>query len=281
MSPSPAAATFAERLLRRERALVLAGIAVICGLCWYYLWLGAGTGMSPLAMSTFEFPPPPRASGAIPWNITYWLFMLCMWWAMMVAMMLPGAAPTLLLYARVFRHNRPASRLASPAVPTAGFLSGYLLAWLGFSLLATAAQWGLEQLGLLHRMLMWSSSYLLSAAVLLVAGAYQFTPAKRTCLRHCRQPASFLSRHWRSGQAGALRMGIHHGLYCVACCWAIMLLLFVGGVMNLVWIAGLALLVLLEKLLPAGEWLARAAGTAMLAGGAWLIFEWTTLPATG
>ena len=156
-------------------------------------------------------------------------------------------------------------------VPTAAFLSGYLIAWLLFSLAATALQWGLERTGLVHGMMMWSNSRVLSAAFLLSAGLYQLSPLKTVCLDHCRSPAGFLSAHWRKGPAGALRMGMDHGLYCVGCCWFLMLLLFVGGIMNLVWIAGLAIFVLLEKLLPHGVPVARASGIVMLLAGGYLL----------
>lgn len=263
--------TSTERLLRRDRLLVLAGIAAILALSWYYLFLGAGTGMDPRHMTSARFPLPLLAGpGSAGWSGAYWGLMLLMWWVMMIAMMLPGAAPTLLLYARVQRHN-DARKGVVHAVPTGSFLFGYLFAWLLFSGVATFLQWALERLGLLNSMLMWSSSYVLSGCILLIAGIYQFTPAKETCLRHCRSPAAFLSQYWRPGARGALALGVHHGLYCVACCWAAMLLLFVGGVMNLLWIAGLALLVLLEKSLPGGQWLARIAGGLMCLAGLYLL----------
>ncbi|MFV8817221.1 DUF2182 domain-containing protein [Haliea sp. E17] len=279
-SPHRQLSTVTEKLLRQERLVVVAGICLLLLLSWWYLLGGAGTGMDPRHMTTSAFPPPPLRGRTSAWGIDYWLLMLLMWWVMMIAMMLPSAAPTVLLFARVQRHNQ-AGQAAVSAAPTGSFLAGYLLAWLLFSAAATFLQWLLERAGLLHSMLMWSSSTTLSAIVLLLAGAYQFTPAKRTCLRHCRGPAVFLSRHWRPGARGALAMGLHHGLFCVACCWAMMLLLFVGGVMNLLWIAGLALLVLLEKLLPNGERLSRVFGLAALLAGLYLLLLWTPAPATG
>ena len=203
--------------------------------------------------------------------------MLAMWWVMMIAMMVPSAAPMILLYARVSRHNQKAA-VQDPAdgpvlVPTAVFLAGYLLSWLLFSLVATALQWALEQAGLVHGMMMWSNSHTLSGVFLLAAGAYQLSPLKNTCLTHCRSPVSYLSAHWRKGRLGALRMGLAHGLYCVGCCWFLMLLLFVGGIMNLVWIAGLAIVVLLEKLMPQGGAIARIFGALMLASGAYLLLS--------
>jgi predicted metal-binding membrane protein len=233
---------------------------------------GAGTGMSTLAMSTWEFPPPVYTdAGNGYWPLHYWGLMLLMWWVMMIAMMVPSAAPMILLYARVFRHNHKAAKGAPALVPTASFLSGYLLAWLVFSLAATALQWGLERAGLVHGMMMWSNSHVMSGVFLLAAGLYQLSPLKSVCLSHCRSPAAFLSSHWRKGSRGALLMGVDHGLYCVGCCWFLMLLLFVGGIMNLVWIAGLAVFVLLEKLLPQGLWFARLSGLVMLLGAAYLL----------
>jgi predicted metal-binding membrane protein len=258
-------------LLRRDRLIIALCLVVICLLSWYYLLTGAGTGMSALAMSTWQFPPPLQTADSGHWPLSYWATMAAMWWVMMIAMMLPSAAPMVLLYARVQRHNWKRAGVIDALVPTLSFVFGYLAVWLVFGLLATGLQWTLEHLGLVHRMMMWSNSRVLSGMFLLLAGGYQFSPLKGACLSHCRSPAGFLTRHWRSGRLGALCLGWLHGMYCVGCCWVLMLLLFVGGIMNLVWIAGLALVVLLEKLLPRGEWLARASGTAMLATGGWLL----------
>lgn len=182
-------------------------------------------------------------------------------------MMVPSAAPMILLYGRVYRHN---CQDGASAAPTAAFLCGYLVSWLLFSGAATLLQWLLEQAGLLHSMMMWSNNHLLSAGFLLLAGAYQFTSLKQACLLQCRSPAAYLTANWRPGASGAFRIGCRHGLYCVGCCWSLMLLLFVGGVMNLFWIAGLALLVLLEKLLPGGAWFSRLIGVAMLVTAGYL-----------
>ncbi len=274
------AATAAERLLHRQPLIIGGALLVICLLSWWYLLNGAGTGMSMAAMTTWQFPPPIGSHGNAPaWSTQYWLIMLLMWWVMMVAMMVPSAAPMVLLYARVYRQGQIQARnqarnqdqVGLGVTPTAMFLAGYLLAWFTFSLAATLLQWGLEHSGLVHAMFMWSSSITLSALFLLVAGLYQLSPLKQACLSHCRAPATYLSPHWKKGQIGALQMGISHGLYCVGCCWLLMLLLFVGGTMNLVWIAGLALFVLIEKLAPRGMWIARTSGMLMIAAGAWLL----------
>ncbi|HET6629813.1 MAG TPA: DUF2182 domain-containing protein [Woeseiaceae bacterium] len=260
-----------EELLRRDRWIVGGGLLLICALAWAWLLAGSGTGMSMAAMMSWEFPPPAMAGGGGSWSAAYWLLILVMWWVMMIAMMVPSAAPMILLYARVYRHGRKGGAELSPVVPTAAFAAGYLLAWLLFSALATGLHFALEQSGLVHRMTMWSTTAALSGAFLAAAGLYQFSPWKNRCLQQCRSPASFLSTHWRKSRAGALRLGVEHGLYCVGCCWSLMLLLFVGGVMNLVWIAGLAALVLLEKLHRFGHSAARGAGAAMVATGLYLL----------
>ncbi len=266
------AATTVEALLRRDRWIVAGGLALICVLSWFYLLGGAGTGMSTVAMTTWQFPPPVRGgSFAGPWEASYWLVMASMWWIMMIAMMMPSAAPVVLLYARVYRHAQRRKQIDSPYVPVASFVSGYLFAWLLFSLVATGMQWSLESLGLLDAMMMWSSHAVMSGGLLLAAGIYQYLPLKQVCLKHCRSPVDFVSRHWRQGHAGAAVMGIEHGLYCVGCCWLVMALLFVGGIMNLVWVAGLAILVLIEKISPAGDLVARAAGAVMIAAGSYLL----------
>lgn len=265
---APSRRTPLESLLRRDRLITVAGLILLFLLSAGYVLDGAGTGMSTLAMTTWQFPPPRYEYHADGWSWSYAIVMLGMWWVMMVAMMLPSAAPTILLYARVQRHHQP--RASAPHVFL--FLLGYLLAWLLFSVAATLLHAVLERSGLVHGMLMWSSNATLTGALLLLAGAWQLAPLKHACLAQCRGPAAWLSRHWRPGAPGALRMGLHHGLFCVGCCWSLMLLLFAGGVMNLVWIAGLAILVLLEKLLPRGEWLARAGGVLLLVAGCAMFF---------
>ena len=260
--------TALENLLRRDRVIIIGGLIIISALAWCYVMTGAGTGMSVRAMTRIAISPGAFASDtAMPqqWTGAYWAIMVAMWWVMMIAMMVPSAAPMILLYARVTRHEQKSGRLAKGVVPTAAFVCGYLIAWLVFSVLASVLQFYLEGASLVHSMLMWSLNSWLSAGLLFAAGLYQITPYKQTCLRHCRSPAHFLSSHWRPGHLGALRMGIEHGAFCVGCCWALMALLFVGGIMNLLWIAGLAVFVLVEKVAPRGEWVARAAGLACIA----------------
>lgn len=263
--------TATERLLRRDRWIVGGGLALVCLLSWGYLIAGPAPGMHALAMSSFEFPPAmPMAMGSAPWDLSYWAIVLVMWWIMMIAMMVPSAAPMILLYAQVYRHGQK-QRTSLPIAPTAAFAGGYLLAWLAFSIMATLLHWALEQSGIVNRMTMGSTRDWFSGSFLVAAGLYQFSPLKELCLSRCRSPAAFLTAHWRKSRSGAMRMGVEHGVYCVGCCWSLMLLLFVGGVMNLVWIAGLAIVVLLEKLHRFGRWIARGAGCLMVLGGAYLL----------
>jgi predicted metal-binding membrane protein len=173
----------------------------------------------------------------------------------------------LLLFARVNRTQKVRDR---PYVATGFFVAGYLTAWGGFSLLAAGVQWGLEQFDLLGPM-MTATNYWLGGVILLAAGLWQLSPLKRVCLRHCRSPLSFLAQQWQPGRLGAFRMGVAHGAYCLGCCWFLMGLLFFGGIMNLYWIAGLAVFVLLEKTIPLGHWLGRIAGIGFAAWGALLL----------
>jgi predicted metal-binding membrane protein len=192
-----------------------------------------------------------------------------MWWVMMVAMMLPSAAPMILLVGQVSRRARASDKAAL----SVGWLAaGYCLAWLGFSALATGLQFALEQAGLVDGMLMWSLDPWLSAALLAACGLYQLTPLKHACLTRCRSPVSFLVGRRRNGIPGALELGVSHGLWCVGCCAALMALLFVGGIMNLIWIAGLALIVLVEKLLPDPRPFSIGTGVLCLVAAGYVLF---------
>jgi predicted metal-binding membrane protein len=185
----------------------------------------------------------------------------------MVGMMLPSAAPMVLIYAQV---ARKAQRDGSVLPPAAVFVAGYVIAWTLFSAGATLAQWALDRAALLSPM--WeANSTRLGAAILVAAGLYQLTPWKNACLAHCQSPVFYFAQHFRPGARGAIGLGFRHGLYCLGCCGVLMGLLFVGGVMNLLWIAGLAIFVLAEKVIPAGPWGARVAGVALLVSGAVLL----------
>ena len=194
------------------------------------------------------------------WTVANLLAILCMWSVMMAAMMLPSALPTVLTFARLCERNAEQARLLA-------FVAAYLLVWLAFSVAATAAQWGLQGANWLNPMAV-SRSAGLSASLLLIAGVYQFSPLKRICLAHCRTPMGFLLGEWRAGTHGAFVMGLRHGLFCLGCCWALMALLFVGGVMNLAWIAALSLAVAIEKLAPFGQRVAWVLGTGLIGAGA-------------
>jgi predicted metal-binding membrane protein len=263
--PSTGETTVPERVLRRDRVIVASALAAVIAIAWIWVVLGAGTGMSTLGMTRRSGMPDITGMLMEPatWSFGYAALMFAMWWVMMAAMMLLSAAPMLLLFAQATRKARAHDR---PYAPTGIFAAGYLAAWGGFSVLATALQWAFEQLGLLSRMMV-ATSYWLGGAILILAGLWQLTPIKGVCLRHCRSPLSFLVGSWRPGRFGALRMGLEHGSYCLGCCWFLMGLLFFGGIMNLFWIAGLAAYVLLEKTIPMGHWFGRLIGIAAVACG--------------
>ena len=260
-----------EALVKRERLIVIAGLISITALAWWWLLNGAGTGMSVMAMTTWSFPLPFRAPFVEDWSARYAILMFLMWWIMMIAMMTPSAAPVILLYARAYRYEQKLGKIGSGVIPTQSFLLGYLVSWMAFSAAATYLQWGLERAGLVHAMLMWSINVPFSAVLLMVAGVFQFSPLKNACLAQCRSPAQFLAENFRSGVSGAFGLGFKHGLFCLGCCWALMALLFVGGAMNLVWIAALTILVLIEKIARAGHAIAHTAGAVMIAAGLWLL----------
>ncbi len=260
------------RLLRRDRAITLAGLAVLCVLSWCYLAIGAGLGMSAWEMTTLALFPHRQGTYLLPrapaaWGLATWSLTIAMWWVMMIAMMTPSAAPAILLYARVHRYALERGDTSNVLAPTGVFAAGYLLVWLGFSVVATALHWAFERMGLVAAMMMGSRSVWLSGVVLMAAGLYQLSPLKNTCLAHCRAPMSLLAHQWRPHALGALRLGALHGAYCVGCCWLLMALLFVGGVMNLVWIGALAIIVLFEKALPAGHKIGRVVGLALMLWG--------------
>lgn len=252
-----------EAVLRRDRAIVLASLVGVVALAWIYLALGYGhTGMDRMDMATdmWAMAPAPHPGG---WTATEVALTFVMWAVMMTGMMVPSAAPMILIHAAAARRQHPTAR---PFGATGAFTLGYVVVWAGFSLAATALQAGLDRLALLDPSLSMNSPRL-AAAVLIAAGVYQLTPLKHVCLAHCRAPLHFIARRWRAGTGGAFRMGIEHGAYCLGCCWVLMVLLFVGGVMNLLTVAAVAGFVLLEKLLPGGERLGRIGGAALIGAG--------------
>lgn len=256
-----------EAVLRRDRIVFVCGLIVVVFLAWAWVLSGAGMDMSATEMTAMAGMDGRMMQQAI-WTPGYALLMFSMWWIMMIAMMLPSASPLLFLYLRVTRKSKGNEDTLVPASVLAG---GYIAAWGFFSAAAVALQWALETNRLLSPMLETTNIWL-GAVILIAAGLWQLTPMKTVCLRHCRTPLGFLVQHWRLGRWGAFRMGLEHGAYCLGCCWFLMALLFFGGVMNLFWIAGLAVFVLLEKTVPYGHWLSRAAGIALVCWGLALPF---------
>ena len=202
------------------------------------------------------------------WNVSYFLMMFSMWAIMMVGMMVPTAAPMILIYAAV---ARKAENQGMPIASTGVFTLGYILMWTVFSFLATLAQWQLDKAALLSPMMV-ANSPKFGAGLLVAAGIYQWLPVKDNCLRYCRSPFHFISAHWRPGNVGAFQMGLSHGAFCIGCCWVMMLLLFAGGVMNILWIAAITIFVLLEKVLPLGDRAGKLTGALMMSIGALMFF---------
>jgi predicted metal-binding membrane protein len=256
-----------ETVVKRDRLILIGGLVAVVVLSWVYILTGAGMDMTAFEMTAVTNNAPAMVMQPTAWTPNYALFMFFMWWVMMIAMMIPSAAPMIMLFAAINRKQRLKGALF---VSTGVFVLGYMIAWGGFSLLAATLQWILERLGLMSAMMV-ATSGLFSSLVLILAGLYQFTPLKHACLRHCRSPFHFITRHWRKGSAGALRMGIQHGVFCLGCCWTLMALLFVGGVMNLYWIVGLAFFVLLEKTIPAGHRLGSIGGIGLIILGLWTL----------
>lgn len=249
--------TALEAVLKRDRLVVLGGLLGISALAWAYI-VYLAWDMRHMRMATDMAMPRMQMLGVVDL-----LLLFVMWAVMMVAMMVPTAATMILMFATINRRRREQQQ---PYVPTTVFLAGYLLVWTGFSALATLAQWGLHNAALLSPMMV-STSPVLGGLLLVAAGVFQWTPLKYTCLTHCRSPLSFLMTDWRDGTRGALRMGVKHGSYCTGCCWCLMALLFVTGVMNLLWVAFIMLFVLVEKLAPRGNLVGRVAGGVLVAAG--------------
>ena len=233
---------------------MLAALAAVTAIAWMnVLYLADSRSAMATMPGMFE-----------PWDAPHFAAMLAMWSIMMIGMMTPSVAPMILIYAEVARRNAGTRPLASAL----WFAGGYLLAWLAFSVLATLAQWSLAQLALLTPMMM-SANHVLGGLLLVVAGVYQWLPIKQACLAQCRAPLTFIMSHggFPRHASGSISLGMRHGLYCIGCCWALMALLFVGGVMNLLWIAALMVFVLLEKLLPGWRYFARIGGLAAVGLG--------------
>jgi predicted metal-binding membrane protein len=253
--------TLLETALRHDRtalAVLLIGIPLVC---WWWI----------VVMARDMYGPMTGASAwmmTATWDAGHVLLLWAMWAVMMAGMMLPSAAPTVLLYGAAARR-----RAGERAVPQIYALAlGYLTVWALFSVLATGVQ-RLLAITLLMSPMMEMTTPAASAVLLMIAGLYQLTPLKRACLRTCQSPLGFLMRNWRTGLGGAFRMGLEHGIHCLGCCWALMLLLFVGGVMNLTVILALTAFVAVEKLAPFGVQSARVSGALLMAMAVWMFLR--------
>ena len=254
-----------EAIFKRDRLVVTVALVAMTALAWGYMVHEARamvhTGVCCCAGMKMSGPD------TNPWSVATLLPLFLMWTEMMVAMMIPSAAPMILTFALVNRKRRESER---PFVPTGIFLLGYLVVWTGFSALAALAQWILHAKALLSPMMV-STSPILGGGLLIVAGIFQWTPLKNACLTHCQSPLGFLLTDWREGRWGAFAMGLKHGVYCTGCCWLLMALLFVAGVMNVWWIAIIAVFVLVEKIAPKGLLVGKLAGILLAVWGIWLL----------
>ena len=249
-----------EALVRRDRIVVAAGLTGITLLAWLHLFHMARR-MGGLSM---DAAMPGMAAGAAFRDV---LLTFAMWAVMMVGMMLPSAAPMVLIFAGI---NRRRAASGGVSVPAGLFVAGYLIVWTAFSLLAAVAQWGFQRLAAVSADTL-TATPVLGGAILMLAGIYQFTPLKSACLSQCQSPLGFVLNQWREGAPGAVVMGLCHGMFCLGCCWTLMALLFVAGVMNLLWVAAIAAFVLVEKLVPAGRLVSYTAGGLLIACGLWVL----------
>jgi predicted metal-binding membrane protein len=260
-----------ETILKRDRLIVFAALAATTLLAWGYMVHEARgmnlTGACCCAGMSMSGPD------IHPWSTVTLIPLFLMWAEMMVAMMLPSAAPMILTFAKVQRNRREQER---PFVATGIFVFGYLAIWMGFSAVAAILQWALHAKALVSPMMV-STSPLLGGTLLIAAGIFQWTPIKNACLSKCCTPLNFLMTGWREGKWGAFAMGLKHGVQCAGCCWFLMLLLFVAGVMNIWWIAIITILVLIEKVVPRGLFLGKIAGVLFVAWGVWIIFRGTPI----
>jgi predicted metal-binding membrane protein len=254
----------ADTLPRRDRVILAGLLLSVAALAWAFT-IHQAVLMDDMEAAMWRDMNMSMNGMAPSWGPIDVVILFVMWSAMMAAMMIPGAGPMITAFAII---NQRRQARAAPYVPTAAFLLGYLIVWGGFSVIATALQWLLQTLGFLTTM-MQSSSYYWSAALFGAAGLYQLSPLKETCLAHCRSPDVFVLTEWRDGALGAVVMGLRHGLFCMGCCAALMLLLFAVATMDLRWIVALTVLVTSEKLLPVAKiWrLTIAAGLMAIALG--------------
>jgi predicted metal-binding membrane protein len=247
-----------ENVLQRDRYIISGGLIFISLLSWaYIIYLYRQMVVMDMDALFFSMPMSPA------WAFTDFILLFLMWFVMMIAMMAPSVAPLILLFAMASRQRKLQQ---APFVPTIYLLSGYFIVWAAFSLAATSLQWLLQHISLLNPE-MKTTNKVLSGLVLIAAGIFQFTPLKNKCLQCCRTPIDFIHRNWKEGKAGALRMGLESGWYCLGCCWALMALLFVTGIMNILWIALIACFVLIEKIAANAKWVSIIAGILLIVYG--------------
>jgi predicted metal-binding membrane protein len=244
---------FSLNSFKNERGIILLAMVILSILAWWYtIYLAHTMNCCAFALKAGGF-----------WSAQQFGLMFVMWVVMMVAMMVPTIVPMVLVFAMV---NRKRHEQAKPYVPTSFFILGYLIVWIIFSLLATFMQEWLQARALLS-MHMVLNHPMINGSILILAGIFQWTPLKNKCLTHCRSPFDFIMTDWRQGAGGAIMMGLRHGTFCLGCCWLLMLLLFVGGVMNIAWIVFLTVFVLGEKVFPYGHWISRGAGAIFFVWG--------------
>ncbi len=251
-------------VLKKDRFIVLIALFVLCVLSWLYI-IYLYNQMYPMNMDALFFAMPMTPS----WSWTDFVLLFLMWFVMMIAMMTPSVTPLVLIFTLI---NRKRQQRQNPFVPSGYLLCGYFLVWAAFSLFATLLQWLLQQVSLLNPEMI-TTSKILGGSILILAGVFQFTPLKNTCLRHCRTPISFIHQYWKDGKIGALRMGIQNGIYCLGCCWILMILLFVSGIMNILWIAVISLFVLIEKVLSSVKAISLIAGITLIAYGTIVLLQ--------
>ena len=256
-------------LTLRDKIIVYGGVFLVCAIGWAYMAYMAWA-MENMHLVDMWMPP---QGGTRSWELIDFWMLFVMWTVMMIAMMTPSVIPMVMMYTTIKKSKQ---KKGQPYSPTFIFLSGYLVAWALFSIVASAIQYPLHDSGLLNPM-MNSRSYLLSGSILVIAGLYQWTPMKDACLTECRSPLSFLMTSWKEGHFGAFKLGVHHGLYCIGCCWALMAVLFSVGVMNMLWVLLITVFVVLEKINPIPQLYMRALTGLLLIvwGGYWLsLYPW-------
>lgn len=255
--------TTLEAALKKDRLILIIALILLCAISWYYI-IYLYNQMYPMNMDAFLFAMPMSPE----WTLVDFALLFLMWFVMMIAMMIPSVAPLILIFSMV---NRKSKQTANPFVPSHYLLAGYLIIWAIFSLLATVLQWLFQNLNWLNPDMVVTNKTV-GGIILILAGVFQFTPLKRQCLKYCQTPVSFIHTHWKEGRAGALQMGIKNGMYCLGCCWVLMLLLFVSGIMNLLWIVLISLFVLIEKLFPRFKLVSWLAGAALILYGVWVMY---------